>query len=255
MKLILSDLDLTLLRSDLTISQTSARTFQKLKEAGHFFGFATSRGVTSLKPYADLLKPDVIICGGGGSIYYKGELIKENTFNVEEIRKLLNKTYQVCGHDVEITVDTRDELYWNRKNNRSSSYMPNAIYDLLDDFKEEAIKFCVQITDAEKAQKIALSVPNCKAIPFSDIPWYKFSPGDSTKEKAAEFIASYLNIPMSEVIAFGDDFSDLEMLRLCGRGIAMENAIEPVKEIADFVTSSNDNDGVSEYIEKYVLNS
>ena len=51
------------------------------------------------------------------------------------------------------------------------------------------------------------------------------------------------------MIAFGDDFSDMGMLKLCGKGIAMGNAIPQVKEIADDITLTNDEDGVAVYLE------
>lgn len=62
-----------------------------------------------------------------------------------------------------------------------------------------------------------------------------------------------MNISPQEIIAFGDDFNDIEMLKICGKGIAMNNAISQVKEIANDVTKSNDEDGVAWYLEKYIL--
>lgn len=58
---------------------------------------------------------------------------------------------------------------------------------------------------------------------------------------------------MSEIVAFGDDLNDIDMLTECGYGIAVDNAVQEVKKIADFICESNDNDGVAKYIEKYIL--
>jgi len=55
------------------------------------------------------------------------------------------------------------------------------------------------------------------------------------------------------MIAFGDDENDYEILKYCGKGIAVANAIPMIKEIADDMTESNDNDGVAKYLEKYCL--
>ena len=87
-------------------------------------------------------------------------------------------------------------------------------------------------------------------MPFSDIPWYKFSPKLATKENAISFLSQYLKIPVEKMAAFGDDFSDIGMLKLCGTGIAVGNAIPQVKEIADFVCDSCDQDGPATWIEK-----
>ena len=67
---------------------------------------------------------------------------------------------------------------------------------------------------------------------------------------AIKFLSKHLNIPLEEIICFGDDFNDIGMLKLCGKGIAVSNAILEVKNIADEVTLSNNEDGVAKYIEK-----
>ena len=62
-----------------------------------------------------------------------------------------------------------------------------------------------------------------------------------------------LHLTLDEIISFGDDYADMEMLQICGRGVAMGNAIEEVKQAADAITDSNDNDGAAKYLEKYIL--
>ena len=62
-----------------------------------------------------------------------------------------------------------------------------------------------------------------------------------------------MNILPQEILAFGDDFNDIGMLKLCGKGIAMENAISQVKEVAGEITKTNNEDGVAWYVEKYIL--
>ena len=64
-----------------------------------------------------------------------------------------------------------------------------------------------------------------------------------------------MNILPPEILAFGDDFNDIGMLKLCGKGIAMENAISQVKEVAGEITKTNNEDGVAWYVEKYILGS
>ncbi|MEE1290781.1 MAG: HAD hydrolase family protein, partial [Spirochaetota bacterium] len=79
---------------------------------------------------------------------------------------------------------------------------------------------------------------------------YKFSSGTATKEHSIKVLSEKLNICLNEIISFGDDFNDMGMLKLCGKGIAMQNAIPQVKEIADEITLSNNEDGVARYLEK-----
>ena len=67
------------------------------------------------------------------------------------------------------------------------------------------------------------------------------------------FFVYNIQIPLEQIIAFGDDFNDIGMLKLCGTGVAMKNAIPQVKEVADFETLSNNEDGVAKYIEENIL--
>ncbi|MCI5473640.1 MAG: HAD hydrolase family protein, partial [Spirochaetia bacterium] len=60
-------------------------------------------------------------------------------------------------------------------------------------------------------------------------------------------------ISPQEILAFGDDFNDIGMLKLCGKGIAMGNAIAQVKDIADGMTKTNNEDGVAWYVENFIL--
>ena len=59
-------------------------------------------------------------------------------------------------------------------------------------------------------------------------------------------------IGLKDMVAFGDDLNDIDMLKLCGKGIAVSNAIKEVLDIADDVTLSNDEDGVASWIERNI---
>ena len=88
---------------------------------------------------------------------------------------------------------------------------------------------------------------------FSDGDWYKFTKKEATKENAISKVCECVGITKDEIIAFGDDHVDIGMLKICGIGVAMGNSIEEVKQIADIVIGSNDEDGIAEYLERYYL--
>ena len=73
------------------------------------------------------------------------------------------------------------------------------------------------------------------------------------KGNTQEELAEYLGIPLSQVAAFGDDRNDMEMVQKCGLGVAMANASDEVKQNADFITLSNEDDGLAYVIEKFIL--
>ena len=253
MKILFFDLDDTLLHSDKTISQYTLETLKECQGRGLLIGFSTSRGQMHDSIYVKQVNPDIIIGNGGASIFYKGSSIFTASFTLEETRTMLDAAYNVCGSSCEITLDTHDTIYWNRKADKSTNYGFSSVYSDFRNFAQPALKICVQTEDALKAEKIAASVPGSVVIRFSDIPWYKFSPANATKEHAIRFVSEYLDTPLSEMAAFGDDFSDIGMIKLCGTGVAMGNAIQEVKNAADFVTQSNNDDGAAKFIREHYL--
>ena len=74
-----------------------------------------------------------------------------------------------------------------------------------------------------------------------------------SKERAIIRTARRLDIPLSMTAAFGDDEGDRQMLSLCGLGVAVDNALPGVKEMADAVAKSNQEDGVARFIEQKIL--
>ena len=66
-------------------------------------------------------------------------------------------------------------------------------------------------------------------------------------------LGTLLGIERDEIMACGDGMNDFEMLKAVGFGVAMENAVEKVKQAADYVTDTNENDGVAKAIEKFAL--
>ena len=75
----------------------------------------------------------------------------------------------------------------------------------------------------------------------------------ANKKDAMVSVCNSLDIVVEEVAAFGDDSSDYELLKRVGMGVAVENAIDKIKDIADFVCESNEQDGVARFIEKNIL--
>ena len=76
---------------------------------------------------------------------------------------------------------------------------------------------------------------------------------DATKAKAVSALAEIWGIKQSEIVAFGDDVNDLDIIRFAGIGVAMDNALDIVKAVADHICDTNENDGVSKWIEEQVL--
>ena len=108
------------------------------------------------------------------------------------------------------------------------------------------------VEDRDAARKEIEDVPGIEitgALPMN----LEINAAGVNKGKAMIELGKLLGIPREEIMAFGDGNNDLKMLKEVGMGVAMENAIPSVKEAADYVALSNDEEGVAKFIEKYVL--
>ncbi len=253
-RLILLDLDGTLLRPDKTISDHTLSVLCKCREKGLLLGISTARGESNAVPFIESVRPDLVISSGGALVRYAGELLFSCALSPEKTAGIIRCAFELTQGQCEITVDTPGAHYWNYKEDPHILYPDwgEVRYTDYQDFHEPALKITVELPDDKAAEKIAMG-GDCDFVHFSDGNWYKFSRKEATKAKAIHALAERPGIRPEEIIAFGDDFADMEMLRVCGRGIAMGNALPQVKEIADAVTLSNDEDGVAMYLEKLFL--
>lgn len=255
-KLIITDLDGTLLKNDKSISEYTLNIFRKCAEKEILTCVATARGHTNANQYIDLLTPDILISSGGALIKNKNKILSQIGFSAEDTSKLIKRAFALTGGSCEITVDTADKHYWNYKQDPHilSPDWGEVIYSDFADFYSRSLKICVQTDSDSTAKAIGESVKDCDCARFSDGNWYKYTKSAATKANAVREISRKLNISLGEMAAFGDDFVDIEILEICGIGVAVENAIDQVKIIADFITDSNENDGVARFIEKNFLN-
>ncbi|MCR5613492.1 Cof-type HAD-IIB family hydrolase [Treponema sp.] len=249
--IILSDLDGTLFHNDKSISDFTKQIIRQAQSNGIKFGICTSRAKINAIKFLDGIEPDILITNGGGIVYCDDKKIYDCEFTPEETRRLIDATFEVFGKDIVISTDNEHALYSNSKEELGDKYWT---YNDFSDFQEPCMKLCIESQDKEKIEKVAsvIGLEEIDYLPFSDIPWYKLSKKAATKENAISQLCRYLNITPAKIAAFGDDFNDIGMLKLCGKGIAMENAIEEVKKAADQVCDSNENDGVAKWIKKYL---
>lgn len=249
-RLLLFDLDGTLLRSDKTISQATGKALYGCREKGILIGVSTARGEQNALPFIEELQPDVLITSGGALVKYNGEYIYKAEFSKEKTKQMIALAREVCGADCEITIDTVDSHYWNYRVDpkKQDHSWGDSIYTDFKDFEESSLKICVEIFEEAQAMRLRQLLDWCDCIRFSDGYWYKFTQKAATKERAIQELCSVCGIGAEEITAFGDDYADIGMLHLCGTGIAMGNAISEVKEQADLVIGGNDEDGIAAYL-------
>ena len=249
-KLLLFDLDDTLLRSDKTISKHTLEVLEKCREQGYLIGVSTSRGETNSLLYISELRPEVIICSGGAVVKYMGQYIYTVEFTEEETNRMINTVWDICGSECKMTIDTLNAHFWSFQRNRDEidASWADTIFADFSNLHERALKLCAEIFQPELAKQLAKTLHDCDCIKFIDGEWYKFTKKEATKENAIRKFSEISGIPLSDVIAFGDDLPDIGMLKLCGTGVAMGNAVAEVKVAADVVIGTNDEDGIATYL-------
>lgn len=249
--MLLFDLDGTLLHSDKTISRYTLENLNRCRQLGLLIGIATSRGEQNAMGFLRQLQPDAIITSAGALVRCKEEISHINGFSAEETSHVLKTLRTVCGADVPMTVDTVDDYYRNYEVPATDADQTWAMGHMTDykGFAQPSLKICFECHDPALPQAVAAALPHCDLIHFSDGPWYKLTPKGATKENAILQMCDTLGLQPAHIIAFGDDYADIGMLKMCGLGIAMGNAIDEVKQVADIIIGNNDDDGIASWLE------
>jgi len=247
--LLLFDLDGTLLRSDKTISPGNHAALDRCREAGALLGVCTSRGEPGVRLLLERLelRPDVLITSAGALARVGEEIVYQAGFSSEEVRTLLSAARALDGGVHDITADTVDRIYHSYAKSADPARVGGFRVDF-STFDRPALKICVEVGEEAKAQALAGTVPHCLAVRFVGEDWYKFTKDTATKSRAIRAVGEHMGLPLAHMVAFGDDLPDLDMLQVCGTGVAMGNAVPAVREAADLVIGDNDTDAIAHYL-------
>ena len=247
-KLILFDLDGTLLDSQKNIRPESIEALEKCRIKGILVGIATARSEQTCSRIIAEVNPDVVISNGGGLVRVGGEIVYNSMFTEEETALLVSAA---VAENRGVTVDSPHGTYCNCV--IDSADWSNVTITDFSDFHDTAFKVCIEGTDADFAERTAALVDDCVFMPFSDCDWFKFSRRGASKESAIPPVERALGIWRENIIAFGDDYVDAEMLRCCGVGVAMGNSIDLVSKSADVTIGDNDSDAIAQFIGQNIL--
>lgn len=248
-KMILTDLDHTLLKNDGSISEKTLMTLQKCRQQGMLLAIATARYWIGAEKYIQQLKPDYEITTDGTLIHSNDTCVYSCSFDRKKTNSIVREIFNQVPES-EITVACGKTVLWNSKHISESEKLYKAQYCEYDiPIEYEANKIVASLPSEERALSIATKT-DCKLQCYRGENWYAFLPNGAGKTAAIKELAKICNIQLAEVVAFGDDKNDIDMLKICGKGIAVANAIKEVLEIADEVTESNEEDGVANWLEK-----
>lgn len=251
-RMILTDLDHTLLKQDGSISDETLRVLAACRAKGIRFAIATARYWIGAERYIHLLNPDYEITTDGTLIHSGNECIYSCAFSVSDTHMIIQSISEAF-HRAEITIACGKTVYWNSLRIAESERLHKAVYcDYSPPPDIQANKIVADLPDEAIAKGIAERA-KCKLQCYRGERWYAFIPAGSGKIAAVRALSETSGISPEETVAFGDDLNDVEMLKFCGTGVAVANAIPEVQESANEITLSNDEDGVARWLSNHLL--
>ena len=250
-KMILTDLDHTLLRSDGSISEYTKQILKQCQSRGILVVIATARYWIGAERYIEEIQPDYEITTDGTLIHQRGKQIYSCSMDMIAANQIIQDLIEQ-NPNTEITVAADRQVFWNSHHISESEKLHKAVfYDYKEPLRCPINKIVAELSNSDMAVKIA-NKNHCRLQSYRGENWYAFLPEKSGKIQAILELAKLLNFSLSDIVSFGDDINDMEMLQICGVGVAVSNAVADVKAVADCVTLSNDEDGVADWIEKHL---
>jgi Cof subfamily protein (haloacid dehalogenase superfamily) len=261
-KLVITDLDGTFLNSQNTFDSAY---FRKVKQAMEnkeiIFAACTGKQCERVEALFGELSKDVWILGDSATrIKYNGSYIYESLLPNAIGKEIITKLDEIAS-DYTIIACTPSAAYIKETTPEKEMYMVNGSYAVvkklsdLQDIEEDFVK----ITVFDSKHRCFESVKELEGfedrayIVASEAAWIDISNYDVHKGTTVAELQKRLQTAKEETVAFGDGFNDIELFAQAGISFAMDNAFDQVKEKADFVTKSNDENGVLRTIEKLLM--
>ena len=262
-KLIALDLDGTLMSHDLRISPRVRRAIRRAKDKGIIVSLASGRAIDPMLPY-------VVDLGASGPVIgYQGceivlpetrEVIYRATIPLPEAHALLEYAQSL---DLDATVYVDDNIYLREFRHPQEFYdrwfgLPCILVDdLVASVRQRPTKVII-IGEGPENDRLMPELERRFGSLFSIVRSHTFfvegMPLGVSKGTALERVAADLGIPQEQTLAIGDAGNDIEMIAWAGLGVAMGNAMEEVKAVADYIAPSVEEDGAAVAIETFCLN-
>ncbi|QNU65913.1 HAD family phosphatase [Ruminiclostridium herbifermentans] len=271
-KLVAIDLDGTLLDSTKEISARNKKAIASAIEKGVKIVICSGRVYSGARLYAKQIgsKDPIIACNGAvitekidGRIIYSNYLHTEACLRINDIFHKHDLYFHVYAGD---TMYTEKLAFTSLKYFEKNKTLPEedrvdieVVKDMAAKLKSisgKVLKF-VAVSDNRELLKIArYEIEQLKDVDVMSSNYDNFEVLQKgvNKGDALKRLSEYLNIPPSEMIAIGDNENDISMFKYAGLSVAMENGEDFAKEAAQYVTASNNDDGVALAIERFILN-
>jgi Cof subfamily protein (haloacid dehalogenase superfamily) len=242
------DLDDTLLRHDGTLSLRTLATLERWLAADRQIVIATGRPPRTIgRSLPAFLHQVPWVCYNGAETRLADQPIYQNLVPAADVFAVLTQIEQSTPGRL-VGVEINNVLYLNRTAPQRTTPYEVADLFMLD---QPAAKILIFSENAEALPPLTIEVPSSARIMYSArYPHFIQIIGCRTdKAEALRALVGSWQMSMADVVAFGDDTNDVDMVRDSGLGVAMSNAVPEVKAVADRITTSNNEDGVALVLE------
>lgn len=253
------DLDGTLTNSQKVVTPRTRETLLGAMDPGAVVVLASGRPTYGIEPVADCLEMDrrggYVLSYNGGKIVdwrTKQELYAKHL--PHDVLPVLHRYAREHQHALlgysgfDILTEMPDDRYAAEESRINSMHI-KAVDDLLEALPDQPTKLLLtgDPSDMLRAEEELLDLVGDRMDVFRSAPFFlELVPKGIDKAQSLQRLLSVLKLTARDLIAFGDGYNDLSMLRFAGMGVAMANAAPEVRAAADHVTASNDEDGVAE---------
>lgn len=266
-KVLVLDIDGTLTNSKKVITSNTKTAIIEAMKRGHKVMLASGRPTPGMKIYAEELELSnydgyLLSFNGGKIIHCKtGEIVFQKILPPDVIKSIYMFAIEkgcglitYLGDDIILATKKDEYIELEAKINHMKFKEVTDFVEYVSDYDLNKLlmtappeKAAVLVEELQEKYKDVLSI--YRSEPF----FIEIMPKNVDKATSLDRMLVSLSLTKDDVICCGDGFNDKSMIEYAGVGVAMENAQPAVKEVADYITKSNDEDGIVEVIDKFVL--
>lgn len=266
-KLIAVDVDGTLVNSKGQITAKTREALIAATKAGHEVMIVSGRATFGLRHQAKTLAFDkyggVLSSFNGGELFdfKEKKVLASHKMDYDLAKEILEFSKDL---DLELMIFDGDKILTDRPDGyyvkRESEIIDMDIKPIKNlknglDFAPNKFLFAQDPDKIDKpAQKLMKKFGDVTEQVKSSRFYYEVMPKGLSKGSSIIEACKIFGIDIKDTIVFGDEMNDISMFEVAGTGVAMGNAVESIKNIADYVTKSNNEDGIAYYLENFVLN-
>ncbi|MEK8132184.1 Cof-type HAD-IIB family hydrolase [Paenibacillus filicis] len=261
-KMIAIDIDDTLVNDENQVTEGTKQALRDALAKDVVVTLATGRMYASANNIASQLGLNVPL------ITYQGALVKTALGGEVLYERYLPQTaaraiFAYCKeNELHLQTYINDQLYVRESNDKAVAYgklskIPFIVEPEFDALADTPSFKLLIIDDPDKLDRVAQELRELLGtqvhITKSKPHFLEIMHPEGTKGHALAHLAGHFGLELEQVIAVGDSYNDRELLETAGLGVAMANAVDPLKAIADYVTLSNNEDGVKHVVDKFIL--